>query len=139
MKPIPFASAAAKYTPAPITAGAVAAEQSTSYFDPVTLAAIGVGLIAGAMWRAANLRESRNANWTTVQGDLLNSALAGLANAIAALFVTHWLGGGVLVALGVAMLIAATGVRALLWAQRSLDSYLRSKFGGTAAPPPGDA
>ena len=129
-------STSLKYVPAPTAAGVVAAEEAAPLLDPTILFAIGIGLVAGAMWRAGYLRETTAASWDRVNGDLLNSLLAGLANAIAALFVTHWLEGGVLIALGVAMLISATGVRALQWAQGALEDYLRSKFGGTDGDKP---
>lgn len=136
MKVASLASSSLKHVPAPAAAGAVTASEPNAILDPVILIAILIGLVAGAMWRAGYLRETQKAGWGIVSGDLINSGLAGFANAIAALFVTHWLEGGVLIALGVAMLIAATGVRALLWAQRAADEYLRSKFGGSGAGKP---
>lgn len=120
-------AAVTKYAPAPAVA-AFAVSSEHSGFDPLILGAIGIGLLCGAMWRAAQLRQNRK-TWPEVRDDLINSALAGGANAIAALFVVEWAEGGVLMALGSAMLVGATGVRAIQWAQRSADEYLRQKFG----------
>lgn len=126
---IDVAAAAAKYAPAPAAAAvAVSTEHS---FDPLILASIGIGLLCGAMWRAAQLRQIRK-TWAEVRDDLINSLLAGGANAIAALFAVEWFDGGVLTALGIAMLVGATGIRAIQWAQRSADDYLRQKFGGAS-------
>lgn len=99
----------------------------------MVIGGIGIGLACGAMWRAASLREKRR-TWQAVREDFINSLLAGGANAIAALFIVDWLNGGVLIALGVGMLVAATGVRAIQWAQRSADDYLRQRFGAPRAP-----
>jgi hypothetical protein len=121
------AAAVTKYAPAP-AAAAVAVSSEHSGFDPLILGAIGIGLLCGAMWRAGQLRQNRK-TWPEVRDDLINSALAGGANAIAALFVVEWAQGGVLMALGAAMLVGATGIRAIQWAQRSADEYLRQKFG----------
>lgn len=126
VKLIGLASGAAKYIPPP-AATAVQAASTGGHVDPLVIGGIGLGLVSGAMWRAASLREKRK-TWTEVRDDFVNSLLAGLANAIAALFIVEWLDGGVLVALGVGMLVAATGVRAIQWAQRSADDYLRQRF-----------
>lgn len=128
-----MASAAAKYVPPPVVT-AVQATGNSGAVDPLIIGGVGIGLACGAMWRAASLREKRK-TWREVRDDFINSALAGGANAIVALYVVDWLDGGVMVALGVGMLVAATGIRAIQWAQRSVDDYLRQRFSRPVDPP----
>jgi hypothetical protein len=95
----------------------------------IILVCVGIGLTAGAMWRASKLR-SEGSGWRdgAIQRDLAVSLLAGLANGILALLIVAYMDGGVLIALGVGMLVGATGVRAIQWATKALEGFVQRQM-----------
>ncbi len=90
--------------------------------------AVTLGLVAGAMWRAGNLKsEGRDA--ASIRADLIVSALIGLANAVLALAIVDWMGVGILLAMVVGVLVGATGVRAIPEVRDLLVETLKRKLG----------
>lgn len=122
---------ALKYGPAPSAAATLAVEGDGPFVDPVLLLAIGIGLLAGIMWRAARLH-SDSSRWDEVSRDLISSGLSFLANGILALMIVQWLDWGVIPALGVGMLVGATGVKAIMWAQQEFFQWLGHRVRGSS-------
>lgn len=93
------------------------------------IAAVCSGIVLGAMWRAANLR-SEGKTWSVVRSDLTISVLVGGANAVLALALVEWLDVGRIMAMGIGVMIGATGLRAVPEARDVLISALRRKLIG---------
>lgn len=120
---------AVKYGPAPAAAATAAVEGDAGFVDPFILLAIAIGLVAGILWRAARLH-SDSEEWPEVSRDLISSGLSFLANGILALMIVQWRDWGVLPALGVGMIVGATGVKAIMWAQEEFFAWLKHRTGG---------
>lgn len=91
------------------------------------LGAVVAGLAFGAAWRAAALRDEGK-SWGDVRRDLGISALIGGANAVIALALTDWFGVGVLSAMAIAVLVGATGLRAVPEARDAILNIARRKL-----------
>lgn len=104
------AGVAAKNAPvvAPLVAGALAFENDAL----VTVGAVIVGLVFGAMWRTGSFLNEGKA-WTEIRSDLLVSLLIGGANAILTLALVDWLELGMLFTMATGAVVGATGLRAL--------------------------
>lgn len=74
--------------------------------------AVLAGIGFGAMWRAGMLR-SEGKSWVHVRSDLAVSGLIGGGNAILCLAIVELFGMGALLAMGVGVIVGATGLRAL--------------------------
>lgn len=86
----------------------------SQHFDPVTALAILVGLLAGVVWRAGDLR-NKGETWDKVRNDFVTSCLIGLGNFIIAAIVVDIVGVPPLYAIGIAMVVAAKGPDAMQW------------------------
>lgn len=95
----------------------------------VMLAAVLGGLIFGGMWRAGSL-VSEGKGWSTIRRDVAISLLIGGANAILTLAVINLLGLGVLLGMATAVVIGATGLRALPEIKAAFLGYARRKIIG---------
>ncbi len=120
---------AAKNAPvlAPIAtgAGAVAINSDTL----VTVGAVVVGLVFGAMWRTGSfLSEGRE--WREIRSDLLVSVLIGGANALLTLALVDMLNVGIMFTMALGAVIGATGLRALPEVKDALLNALRRKLLG---------
>lgn len=96
------------------------------------VAAVVGGIVLGAMWRAANLR-SEGKNWAAVRSDLVISVLVAGANAVLALALVEWLDVGKIMAMGIGVIIGATGLRAVPEARDVFINALRRKLIGDDA------
>lgn len=101
---------AAKNAPvvAPIVAGALALNNDAL----VTIGAVVIGLVFGAMWRTGSFL-SEGKSWIEIRADLTVSVLIGGANAILTLALVDWLQLGLLFTMAMGAVIGATGLRAL--------------------------
>lgn len=109
----------------PLLAGSLVITEETV----VRVAAVCIGLLFGAMWRAASLH-SEGKTWREVRRDLVISALIGGANAVLALALVDWFDLGVLFAMAVGVVIGGTGLRALPEIRDALVGMLRRRLLG---------
>lgn len=119
--------AAAKNAPVllPIIGGGIALH------DPmlVKAGAVLLGLAFGAMWRAGSLASEGKA-WPKIRSDLGISALIGGANAVLTLSLVDLLKIGPLLAMGLGVIIGATGLRALPEIRDAVAAGLRRRLIG---------
>lgn len=122
-----ISGAVAKNAPVlfPLATGALAVN------DPmlVKAGAVLVGLAFGALWRAGSLT-SEGKGWTAVRKDLLVSSLIGGANAVLALSLVELMGIRPLPAMGIGVLVGATGLRALPEIKEAVTVALKRKLLG---------
>ena len=120
---------AAKNAPVvtPLITGAGAVLQGSDTL--VTVGAVVVGLVFGAMWRTGSFL-SEGKTWKAIRADLLVSVLIGGANAILALALVDWLNVGLLFTMALGAVIGATGLRALPEARDALLGAARRKLLG---------
>lgn len=97
----------------PAVTGALAVANH-DLIDPVTILGVGIGLLAGALWRVGDMASNKR-EWHEIKRDIITSALTGLANAIIAIAITDWIDGSVLVALGVGAVTGASGTHMIKW------------------------
>lgn len=117
----------AKY--APVVGSALMAGLAAHSEIVAQVAAVLAGLTMGAMWRAGSLR-SEGALWLAVRSDLAISGLIGGANAVLALALADWLNLSVLLTMALAVVVGATGLRALPEIKDALATVLRRKLLG---------
>lgn len=119
------AGVAAKNAPvvAPIVAGALALNNDTL----VTVGAVIVGLVFGAMWRTGSFL-SEGKSWAEIRADLLVSVLIGGANAILTLALVDWLDLGLLFTMALGAVVGATGLRALPEIREALIGVARRRL-----------
>ncbi len=129
---------AAKNAPValPIFAGAWALDDTTI----VKAAAICVGLLFGAMWRAGSLA-NEGKTWSMVRTDLLISILIGGANAVLVMALVDLANVGPLLAMAGGVIVGATGLRALPEMRKALLDSARARLlgEGVTTVPPKDA
>lgn len=94
--------------PTVISLGAVAVDTRMLFM----VAAVVVAIALGALWRSAQLYEKKK-SWADVRSDLIVSVMIGGANTVLCLAIVDLLGVGILLAMGIGVIIGATGVRAL--------------------------
>lgn len=129
---------AAKNAPvvAPIVTGALALHSDML----VTVGAVVIGLVFGAMWRTGSfLNEGKS--WAEIRADLLVSLLIGGANALLTLALVDWLNLGLLFTMALGAIIGATGLRALPEIRDALIGAARRRLlaDGVAMIQPQDA
>jgi hypothetical protein len=117
----------AKYAPAalPVLTAALAAHSDTLW----KIGAVIGGLILGAMWRAGSLRGDGK-SWAMVRSDLGVSGLIGGANAVLTLALVQAFQMNVMFAMAIAVIVGATGLRALPEIKAGLIGYARRKLIG---------
>lgn len=117
---------AAKNAPviAPLTLAALFGNETI-----LEITAVCAGIALGAMWRAANLR-SEGKTWSDVRSDLVISILVAGANAVLAFTLVQWLDVSRSMAMGIGVLVGATGLRAVPEAKDVLVGALRRKLIG---------
>lgn len=113
----------------PLIAGTLALD------DPIFIkaAAIAVGLVFGAMWRAGSLLNDGK-GWQPVWKDLLTSGLIGCANAVLVLVLVDQLGVGPLLAMAGGVIAGATGLRALPLVRKAALNRLLGNDVTTVSP-----
>lgn len=113
---MPVTLFSAKTAPAiiPAITGGIAVSETGVAIDPVTIAAVAVGLLAGALWRIGDMTSDKRP-WKEIKSDLVTSAFTGLANAIIAMAIIEWVSAGPLYALGIAAVTGASGTQMLKW------------------------
>lgn len=118
---------AAKNAPviAPLAAGSVAINSDTM----VTVGAVVIGLVFGAMWRTGSFL-SEGKSWTEIRSDLLISLLIGGANALLTLALVDWLNLGLLFTMAMGALVGATGLRALPEVRDAITASLKRRLLG---------
>lgn len=110
----------------PAVVSAVAVSEHGLAVDPIIVASVGIGLIAGAMWRVGDMASDKR-NWADIRGDLIVSSFTGLANAIIAMVIIDRLQAGPLFSLGIAAVVGASGTQAIKW----VLSAVREKIKGS--------
>ena len=107
-----ISAVAAKNAPilTPLVTGAGAVLQGSDTL--VTVGAVIVGLVFGAMWRTGSFLTDGK-SWKEIRADLLISVLIGGANALLALALAEWFGLSLLFTMALGAVIGATGLRAL--------------------------
>ena len=107
-----ISAVAAKNAPilTPLVTGAGAVLQGSDTL--VTVGAVVVGLVFGAMWRTGSFLTDGK-TWKEIRADLLISVLIGGANALLALALAEWFGLSLLFTMALGAVIGATGLRAL--------------------------
>lgn len=124
---IPVMATVEKITqPAAVTSVAAAAAIDGSYW--YRIGAVILGLFLGAVWRAGSLR-SEGKNWDLVLSDLIISAFIGGANAVIAMIIVDYFGTSILIAMGIGVLVGATGVRAVQEAKEIAMNFFKKFFG----------
>lgn len=124
-------------TTLPAAALIASAPFNPSSINLVTIAIVLLGILFGAMWRAADIM-NKGGNWLTVRHDLFISCLAGGANAIMALGIIQYIQTGAVLSLVIAMLVGATGVRGVQWAYKIATSMLADRLGANTPKAPTD-
>lgn len=116
---------AAKNAPiiAPIIAGALALHSDTL----ITIGAVVLGLVFGALWRTGSLI-SEGKTWGEIRIDWFVSLMIGGANAILTLALVDWLNLGLLFTMALGVVIGATGLRALPEIKDALMAAARRKL-----------
>lgn len=124
-------------TTLPAAALVVSAPFNPSTINLVTIAIVLLGILFGAMWRAADIM-NKGGNWLKVRHDLFVSCLAGGANAIMALGLIQYIQTGAILSLVIAMLVGATGVRGVQWAYKIATSMLAERLGPNTPQAPSE-
>lgn len=96
-------------------------------FEPIIIVSVIIGLLGGALWRLSGLvKESKSTK--EIKSDFFVSLLAGTANTIICLVVIEYYDATPLFALGIAVLVGATGTEAVKfaigWARKKLNLLL---------------
>jgi hypothetical protein len=120
-------SALAKYgsVAAPIISAAVVAHSDTL----VKVGAVVGGLALGAMWRAGSMR-GEGKPWGAVRSDLAVSGLIGGANAVLCLALVELFDASEMFAMAIAVIVGATGLRALPEIKKAFMDTMRRKLIG---------
>ena len=124
-------------TTLPAAALIVTAPFNPSHINLITIGIVLLGILFGAMWRAADIM-NKGGDWLTVRKDLFVSCLAGGANAIMALGLIQYVQTGAVLSLVIAMLVGATGVRGVQWAYKVATGILAERLGAKNPPSIGD-
>ena len=112
---------------APVVAPIVAGVLTFNNDAVVTVGAVIIGLVFGAMWRTGSFLSEGRA-WREIRADLLISLLIGGANAILTLALVDWLDLDMLFTMALGAVVGATGLRALPEVRDSLIGAARRRL-----------